>query len=262
MKKFILFFIFFFLIIVNFNIVQAGNNNAEKINFDTVLVNAATAYSKGEFEYAAKLYRSIYDKGYSSYELLYNLGNSYYKINKIGLAILFYERALLLNPFDRDLKFNLELAKTKIVDKPQEIQQSFIPKLCDKIRNILGVKQWGIISITLFSMFFIALALFFILQNPTYKKVCFYFGIVFFICTVFAAIFTRQQYNNLKNNQYAIVMVPTVTIKSSPDDNSTNLFVVHEGTKMKIFDKINEWTEIRLSDGKTGWIKSACIEKI
>lgn len=244
------------LLITNFY----SNSNA---NFsDSTLIKAAQAYNNGEFEYSANLYRNLFDNGYYSYELFYNLGNAYFKINKIGLSILFYEKAFLINPSDNDLKYNLELARTKIIDKPQEIKKSWLLQTWSKFKYIFNAKIWGILSISFFLLFFISIAFFLLSKRSLFKKIFFYFGIILLIGTITTLFISREQYNQLTNNKFAIIMVPTVTIKSSPDNNSVNLFVVHEGTKVRISDNINDWVEIRLSDGKTGWIKLDNIEKI
>jgi len=262
MKKILVYLIIIILAnnIVPLQAINNGENN--KFNTDSLLSEAMKAYQKGEFEYAAKLYNTLYEAGFSSPELFYNLGNTYYKSNKIGLAILFYEKALLLKPNDEDIKYNLDLAKTKIVDKPQEIDLSFITKIWNNIKNKLTLTQWGILSITLFCIFFITVVFFLISKSIIYKKISFYSAIAIIILTIFSIIFTHQQYKTLNDSHFGIIMPPSVTIKASPDENSVNLFIVHEGTKIQITDTLNEWLEIRLSDGKTGWLKANQIQKI
>ncbi len=258
MKPFYKIIIVFLISVYYLNI----NANANIINPDSALIKAAKAYNNGEYEYAVNLYKTLYDEGYSSFELFYNLGNAYFKCNKIGLSILFYEKALLINPSDADIKYNLDLARTKIVDKPQEIKKSLVSNMWSDFRSILDAKLWGILSVSFFLIFFVSVAFFLLSRRPLFKKIFFYLGIVLLVSTFISLSFSRQQYKKLTNSKFAVIMVPTVTIKSSPDNNSVNLFVVHEGTKVSISDNISNWVEIRLSDGKTGWIKSDNIEKI
>jgi len=254
-KKIVIVLVFSFTLL-SFLQLQAQNS------YEELLLDAANAYSKGEYEYSAELYRKIIDQGFASPELFYNIGNAYYKSNKSGLAILYYEKAMLLNPGDNDIHYNLELAKTRIVDKPQEIKQSFVSSAFRDFQNLFSAGIWGRMSVMLFFLLFVAISLFFVFVRPLFKKLSFYSAMILLVLAIVSVVFANNQYKKIIGQKYGIIMTPAVTVKSSPDDNSTNLFVIHEGTKAEVTDNIGDWLEVRLSDGKTGWIKAVVLERI
>jgi FOG: TPR repeat len=226
---------------------------------DADIKEAETAYAAEQYDKAIELYESILKSYGDSYELFYNLGNSYYKDGKIAHAILNYERALLIKPGDSDVRFNLELAKQQTVDKIEPIQEFFLIEWFDAVQNLLGVDSWATLGIVCFVLFIGCLVLFFFSKWMRIKKVGFYFGILLFFVVIFANIFAYNQKNELVNRQGAIVFAPTVTVKSSPDNSGTDLFVLHEGTKVHVRSSIGDWVEIMFEDGNVGWINKKDI---
>ena len=220
---------------------------------------AETAYAAEQYDKAIELYESILKSYGDSYELYYNLGNSYYKEGKIAHAILNYERALLIKPGDSDIRFNLELAKQQTVDKIEPIQEFFLKEWFRSVQNLIGVDSWATLGIVCFVLFIGCLVLFFFSKWMRFKKIGFYLGILFFIVVVFANIFAYNQKNELINRKGAIIFAPTVTVKSSPDNSGTDLFVLHEGTKVHIRGSIGDWIEIMFEDGNVGWINKKDI---
>ena len=229
---------------------------------ETDIKAAETAYTAEQYDKAIELYESVL-RGYGdSYELFYNLGNSYYKDGKIAHAILNYERALLIKPGDSDIRFNLEMAKQQTVDKIEPLEDFFLKKWFRSVQNLVGVDSWATIGIVSFILFIGCLVLFFFSKWMRLKKTGFYLGIVLFVSVVFANIFAYNQKNELLNRNGAIVFAPTVTVKSSPDDSGTDLFVLHEGTKVFIRSSVGDWNEIVLEDGNVGWINKKDISII
>jgi len=217
------------------------------------LKNAETAYTAEQYESAIELYESLLRNYGASGELYYNLGNAYYKTGKIAHAILNYERALLIRPGDGDVRFNLELARQQ-TDKIEPLQEFFLKKWVRSIQNLIGVDAWATVGITGFILFICCLVLFFFSKWMYLKKVGFYVGILLFITVITANIFAYNQKSELENRRGAIVFTPTVTVKGSPDNSGTDLFLLHEGTKVYIRQSMNEWNEIMLEDGNVGWI--------
>ena len=226
---------------------------------DADIKEAETAYAAEQYDKAIELYESILKSYGDSYELFYNLGNSYYKDGKIAHAILNYERALLIKPGDSDVRFNLELAKQQTVDKIEPIQEFFLIEWFDAVQNLLGVDSWATLGIVCFVLFIGCLVLFFFSKWMRIKKVGFYFGILLFFVVIFANIFAYNQKNELVNRNGAIIFAPTVTVKSSPDNSGTDLFVLHEGTKVHVRSSIGDWVEIMFEDGNVGWINKKDI---
>lgn len=223
---------------------------------------AVQAYEKGEYQQAADLFESLTKEGYNSADLYYNLGNAYYKAGENAQAILNYERALLYAPNDADLKTNLEIAKLKTVDKIDPVEKIFLYNWIDSIRNMYTSNQWAFIAVGSFILFLGCFALYFIGGKVWMKKVAFFSAILLFILLLFANSASSVQKARLLNRDYAIIFAKSVTAKSTPADSGTDLFVLHDGTKVKVKSKVGDWYEIELADGNIGWIPSAKLEII
>lgn len=229
---------------------------------DGMIKEAETAYTQENYNKAIELYEDILKNNGASAEIYYNLGNAYYKSNQIAPAILNYERALLLDPGDGDIRFNLQMAKEKTVDKIEPLGEFFLVKWIDSIQNMGSADSWAILAIISFLLLIFCLLLFFFSRWIRMKKVGFYLGIICLLIVIFANIFARNQKNEIVNRTHAIVFSPTVTVKSSPDISGTDLFILHEGTKVFLKSSLGDWKEIELEDGNVGWMPGKDIEII
>lgn len=226
-------------------------------------VEADKAYQENHYAQAAEMYEALLASQGESVEVYYNLGNSYYKQKNIAKAILCYERALLLDPANADVRFNLELAKSKTVDKITPISEVFITTWVKALVNLRSESQWAAIGITAFILLLVGLGLYIFGNKLVLRKIGFVGAMVFLLLTVFANWFAYEQKNRLVNREGAIVVSPTITVTSTPNENGTSLFVLHEGTKVLISDDtMKGWKEISLEDGKKGWLPTSSIERI
>jgi tetratricopeptide (TPR) repeat protein len=226
------------------------------------LQKANQLYANNEFHTAAEIYENILDAGYESAALYYNLGNSYYKSAEYTRAILNYERALLLAPNDEDIKFNLKLAKQFVVDNIDPIPTPFFVKWFWNISNLQTADNWALISLISFIVVLLFALIYLFARTIGLKKTGFILAISFFLFSGFAFILAQKQYSKITNRNQAVIFAPTVTVKASPDASGTDLFVIHEGLKVEILQKINQWIEIRLEDGNTGWVVEEVLEPI
>ncbi len=229
---------------------------------ESLFALANQKYSEGEYREAAKSYEEIFNSGYSSAALHYNLGNAYYKQNEITRAILNYERALLLSPGDDDIKYNLDIAKQLVADKISTLPEFFISKWFRQLRIGLAPNQWGYISLVCFVLSTIFGLLFLFLRRRFLKKLFLLAGIILLLISSSSLIFGRQQNKQFSERNTAIIFSPSVTAKSSPDESGTDLFVLHEGVKVWIIDELNSWLEIELADGNKAWIPENSLERI
>ena len=251
--KQIRYFLIYFFLLVSGGIVSAQED---------ALKEAETAYTQENYLQAIEHYEEILKIYGDSYEVYYNLGNAYYKADKVAPAILNYERALLLNPGDAAIRFNLEVAKLKIVDRIDPIGEFFVVQWFRTIQNLLGVDTWASLGITCFILFIGCLILFFFSKWMRLRKLGFYLGIILFLTVICANLFAWNQQKAIVERKGAIIFAPTVTIKSSPDASGTDLFVLHEGTKAFIKSTLGEWYEIEIEDGNVGWIRQKDVERI
>lgn len=229
---------------------------------ESVIKEAEAAYTQEDYGKAIELYEGLLKSYGESAEVYYNLGNAYYKANKVASAILNYERALLLDPGDRDIRFNLQLAQQRAVDKIEPIGDFFLTRWMNQVQNMFAVDSWATIGVVCFILFIGCLILFFFSKWIHLKKVGFYMGLVCIGMVIVANLFASSQKEELMNRNEAIIFAPTVTIKSSPDASGTDLFILHEGTKVSIKSKLGDWSEIEMEDGNVGWIPTKDMEVI
>lgn len=237
-------------------------NDSTKVIEETVEM-ADSAYIQGNYPTAAAIYEGIISNGKVSPSIYMNLGSSYYKMDEIAKAILNYERAYLLDPSDEDVRFNLELARTHIVDKEVIVNELFIISWYKKLGASLSISQWTLCAIACFSMLFIAVAVFVLSRKVNIKKVFFSISLGLIFITIFSFSFAYSQKKRLLYSGSAIIMSPSVTVKSTPSENGTELFIIHEGRKVRVLDStMNDWVEISLNDGNKGWVQNSSIEYI
>lgn len=221
-----------------------------------------SAYLRSDFQSAIQIYESLLKQGESA-EVYYNLGNSYYKIGDIAHAILNYERALLLSPGNSDIRANLEIARAKTIDKIIPVPEVFFVSWFKALINCWSIDVWAWFSIVSFILFLICIGFFFYSRAIIGKKISFVAGVVMFVFVLIGNIFAFQQKRFLTERTKAIVLVPSVTVRSTPSESGTSLFILHEGHKVEIKDNsMREWKEIRLEDGKVGWLPAVFIEVI
>lgn len=224
---------------------------------------ADAAYQKNDFAKAIAGYEEILGTQGESADIYYNLGNAYYKNKNVAKAILNYERALLLRPGDADIRFNLEMARSKTVDQITPTTEVFIVTWYKDLVNILGERDWSHIGIFSFIICLVAVTFYIFGKKLWLRKIGFVVAIILFVVTICANVFASKQKDKLVCRMGAIIMEPTVPVKSTPDEKGTDLFVLHEGTKVFIDDNsMKEWKEIRLEDGNVGWVKTSAIEVI
>lgn len=217
------------------------------------------AYTENEFEKAIMAYETIIQNGYSSAELYYNLGNAYYRTENYKLAILNYERALRLSPDDENIKTNLEFAKNHIQDRIDEIPKLFILKWFENFINLFSADSWSVISISSFILALVLSIVFLFSKTIAFRKTSFFIGFILIIISGISFYNAYQQDNKITEHDEAIIFSPSVTVKSAPKANGTDLFIIHEGLKVKIIGSTKGWKEIRLSDGKIGWLPEESI---
>lgn len=222
--------------------------SSEKFN------QGVTYFTSGSYKEALQVWTDIYNTGYRSSGLNYNIGNAYFKLNNIPDAILYYERAYLLNPSDEDINYNLQIARTFIVDRFQEIPELFFVRWYNVVSLFLSTNCWAKISIGSFILCLLLLSLYIYSSRYRHKVIGFWLAVFFFVLTLSSFAFTVRNKSLVYDSHKAIISSPLVSGKSSPDNSGTDLFVLHEGTRVSIEDEVGEWFEIMLSDGNKGWV--------
>ncbi len=259
------------------NVMKKKSNKAKASGFSFVLMilmlmplsanaitkqNADDEYAKGNYQQAIKDYQEILKTGVSS-EIYYNLGNAYYRTDNITQALLAYERALQLSPGDNDIRFNLQYARSKTIDKITPETEMFFVTWYNSLVNFTSVDRWANTAIVSIVMALLLILVFLFAPQMWARKSGFYGSAVFLLLFAFANLFAFQQKHELETKQGAIVIAPTVNVKKTPAVSGTDVFVIHEGTRVDITDRgMKQWRGIKLADGREGWLKTSQIEEI
>ena len=260
---------------INIGLVQAQNDSdsvatsASEIKESSValpLNEAEAAYINNNFAESIRLYEAQVSEHRSinqeSAQIYYNLGNAYFRDNQIAKAIVNYERALLLEPGDSDIRHNLRFAKTRIEDKIDSADNLFINKWIRSIQNLYSGNTWAIMGIVLFILLIVAIGLYMISTQIILRKVSFYSGIVLLSLVIITNVFAFNQKTKITNRSTAIIMSASVSIYTSPDAHSQELFRLHEGAKVKIKREEGRWIEIVIANGSVGWLQKMYVETI
>lgn len=229
---------------------------------EITVAKANKAYTDGFYANAVELYKSVIAAGFESADLYYNLGNACYKQNDFASSILYYEKARKLDPGNEDVNFNLRIANTKITDKIEPIPELFYKRWYRKLVESFSVDKWARSGLAFLFLGLVAGLFFRVSKRLLIRKAGFWLGIVFVVVSLCSFLFAFQCYNEVMHRKEAIIFAPTVTIKSSPDEKSVDLFVLHEGAKVELIDNIGTWYEIRIANGSVGWLIASSVEKI
>lgn len=228
----------------------------------SLVSQANEAYRNGDYVRAVELYEQSGEQDGTSAAYFYNLGNAYYKSGLYPRAILNYERALLLDPGNDDVRFNLEMAQARIADKIEPLGTFFLDQWFTTLRNLFSSNVWAVIAVVAFLIFLAGVVVYFFVDRVVWRKIGFFASLLALLITIGANRFAAVQKQQLTQRESAIVFAPTIIAKSSPSESGTDLFVLHEGTKVYIVDRVGEWSEIRLEDGNRGWIPTDRLEVI
>ena len=247
-KHIVLFFIY-----ILFSISVFGNE---------LFLKANDAYNEKKYAEAAALYEELIKEGYKDAVVCHNLGNAYFKNDQLAKALLWYERALRLDPANEDIKHNISFVNQLTIDKMDVKAESFLTKWFCAIRDLFSVKIWSILSIVFIVICCLCIVLIILVSSSHWRISFFIISCVAVVFAVLSIVFAVLQKNNINREDEAIIMAKILTVKSTPDTSGTSLFTVHEGIKVQIIDNAGNWVEIRFPDGNKGWIIKDAIEVI
>ena len=244
-------------IIIAINIIWMFSPSilSAQINLESIFSEANELYNKGSYIEAINNYKEINKNDFHSAELYYNLGNAYYRLDSIASSVYYYEKALQLNPNDRETIDNLELINKTLVDEIDPITTPLIESILNSISNIFYFETWGYISI-FFSFLIVALFLSYYFANSSrVKRLTFVLLCISSIFMLVSLINGNKGYNNYINNEYAVIYSYETDLKTEPNYRSETLFMLHEGTKIQVLENYNNWIKIRLLNGQVGYIQ-------
>jgi len=228
---------------------------------DSIFNQSNDRYNADSFEEAIDGYKSVLNKNINNGILYYNIGNCYYRLNDLGYARLFYEKAKLYNPTDRDVLHNIELVKAQLIDDIKSVPQFFLVKIINDINIKLNSSQWAYVVILVLYLNLVFFLLFFFSKSVeirvnSLRGLLIAFPILFI--TVFFLI-----YSNFGNKYDDAVLIDSnAYVKTAPSIDADDYFIIHEGVKFQLIDEVDDWSRVLLSDGKDGWVQTHTFLKV
>ena len=219
-------------------------------------------YKEKNYVAAIALYDSIVGMGYESADLYYNLGNAYFKMGYLAPTILNYERAKKLDPSNEDVDFNLKIANLRVADRIEPVPELFFIRWVKDFVISQSSDGWAKMGVVFIWISFVCGALFIFVNNVVVKRLTFFLGVIILVTSIAFAALAYDQYQFQKNSQEGIIFVTNAYVKSAPDLDSEDLFMLREGVKVELKNTEGDWQRIQLADGKVGWIQIGQVERI
>ena len=246
MKKQLILLLFFIALVL-------GSEAKDNEYYYSLALQGNEQYADGNYDSALTLYSTVVNSDFASANLFYNLGSTYFKLNQLAPSIYYLEKAQKLAPFDKDIAFNLSMANDQISDRIKDVPTPILGKSAAFIRNLLSIDAWAVLG-TLSFLLFISLIGFYLLSNSiSLKKMAFFLSIGFLLATIGTLTLGFSALNYVQSENQAIVFSGSLSVKSEPKQSSSNLFIVHEGTRVSVLEEVNNWVRISLPDGNEGW---------
>lgn len=223
---------------------------------DSLFIHGVALYEEGRYESALENWQIIVESGYESPELYYNMGNAAFRSNSIGYAALYYEKALKLDPAHEDAAHNLEFLSRYKSDTFEEVPEFFIRTWISAAVQSLPERTWSIMALSGFLFTLIFLLLYLFTRGLTLKKIGFFASLLGLLFTIFALSSAVSSHNVIIHPESGIILAPSVLVKSTPSETGTELFILHEGSRIKVNEQVTGWHNIRIIDGREGWIRT------
>ena len=220
-----------------------------------LLQKAEKAYDSKNYKEAIVNYEKLVNDGYKSYQLYFNLGNSYYRNNELGKAIYYYELARKVDPNDEDVRINLGIAAAKTIDKIDSKENFFISAVKTNLLSSFTTNSWAWLSIGSIAL---ASILFFIFVNSSMlfvKRISFLLSCVLVISFFITYFLGYSALQSKVENKFAIITSKEVKIMNEPTTTASSKFSLHEGTKIRVVENNGNWLLIKLDNGNEGWLK-------
>ncbi len=240
------------IVLLSFTTIEAQNS--------TLFEQGNALYNEGKYAEAIDKYMSVLETDVHSAELYYNLGNAHYRLNNVAPSIYYFEKALLLNPKDKDIKNNLAFANNMTIDAIDNIPEVGFSKLIKNMTNTFSFDMWAKIAVLLAFVYVVLVLMYYFSYASGKKRIAFVTSVVCLLSLCIALAFAFNKFELDKKDNPAIVFVQESQVKTEPNLRSEEAFRLHEGTKVQIIDTVNNWKKVKLLDGKTGWIDSEDIK--
>ena len=220
------------------------------------------AYAAEQWQNALNCYQMIEGEQLQSADLFYNIGNTYFKLGDNAHAILYFERALKLDPSHSDAANNLAISQQLTLDKIDAVPDFILISWFRNLRQGLSADAWAWLTLALAAIVGVLLLVFRHGASPAFRRLSFILACVAFALAIFTFVFSLQQKRAVTRQDSAIVTTPVCSVKGSPAEGGSTVFVLHEGTKVRLLDNVGDWTKVEIADGRQGWAPSGTFEII
>jgi len=232
-----------------------GRSNSE-------FAKANNLYAKQKYSEAKQVFKKLIADGFTHAHIYYNLGNCYFKTDSIAWAILYYEKAKKFLPNDAEINFNIEVSKKYLTDKIEQPPKPVITQLLNSVAQSKSTDGWAANCIIMLITSFMLFAIFLLSEKSITKRISFWTSAISVIAAIVSYTMVARNYNLISSKNEAIILGSSVEIKSSPEENGKNLFIIHAGIKGEILNKAGDWFELKLSDNHVGWVQAKEIAEI
>ncbi|MDY7395953.1 tetratricopeptide repeat protein [Aureibaculum sp. 2210JD6-5] len=229
---------------------------------DSLFVKANKLYQNEKYSEALELYKEIEKHNINSDDLLYNIANTYYKMNKVAPAIYYYEKVLQQSPNHTDAEFNLAFAKRMAIDNIEPLPKTLFQKINQGFIMKLAYNTWAWLGVGLSFLFAVLFLLYHFSYSSGSKRLYFITSFVSAALALATIAIAYRNYQFTKSNKEAIVFAQQTEVKTAPTVSSEVSFELHEGTKVKVLESLDNWKKIKIADGKIGWIVADDIKEL
>ena len=231
-------------------------------NLNEIFKEGNSAYNEGDFKKAISQYNMILDKGKHSSDLYFNLGNAYYRLNKVAESIFYFEKAKQLDPSSNKIKFNSSFAENMTIDSIEKLPKSQLEELKLNIFNFFSIKNWAILTV-FFSWLFLAMFSLYLFNNKSsIKRIFFSFSSICLLILIFSFSISYLSKKEKESNQSAIIFSNQLNIWPEPNERGEIKFILHKGTKVNLLENLEEWKKIKIANGSEGWVKNPKLKSL
>ncbi|WP_194851662.1 tetratricopeptide repeat protein [Nonlabens antarcticus] len=245
-----------------FLFTMAALATAQNVSDENAFAKANTSYTDGNYQEAINSYETILQSGKQSAELFFNLGNAHYKLNQVGPAVYNYERALQLNPSDKEIKNNLKFAQQMRVDDVQPLAENPVKKFLKEMATWLSIDMWAYVSIMMALVCVLTFLLYHYATTTGKKRLFLLLSMGFLIAMILSVVAATYSRNLMEEDTQAIVYSTETVTRAEPKPDADPSFAIHEGTKVTILEEYQEWAHVELANGSKSWMPLADLKKL
>lgn len=245
-----------FLLTMSFQCFGMTSDSAQ-----VVFQQANDLYAKKDYQQAKEKYQLLVDEGLQSFEVYYNLGNAYFKSDELGPALLYYYKAQKLKPNDADVQFNIQFAERQTIDKIEIPEEFFLTSWWKSVFLIFSLSTWNALLYVSLFLALISFVLYLFINQLVLKKLGFYVGSALVVLSILFYVMGNAQYRYFNSTQTGVIYALNTTVRSTPEAGE-KLFILHEGTKVQILERVEKSINIQLPNGKSGWVGEEDIREI